>query len=185
MKLLKELTLVISIVLFIGPSMSFADSETIAQLTKDIAQSTSETEKSKLLMYRARNHKKMGNLIQAELDYDAALAYDHKGWIHLERGRFFLANGNHVQARKEALAAKKETPTLAAEAEKILKITKIKEKKEREEQQPKEILLTKRWDVNYSKSPSSGSARKSNVRFTYAQRNKQRAKSRPRKVARS
>ncbi len=127
----------------------------------------------------------MGNLANAERDYDTALTYDHKGWIHLERARFFLQCGNNKQARKEAIAAAKETPTLKVESQKILNIAKVKVIEEKEKQHPKEILLTKKWDVQYTKTPPPRSTGKSSVRLAYSKKNKQRAKSKPRKVARS
>ncbi len=167
------------------PTISVANQETIDLLTMEIAQAKTDADKSRLHMYRARNYKLIGNLDLAEKDYDTALTFDHKGWIHLERARFFLEFGNNEQARKEAIAAQKETPTLKAESQKILNIAKEKVIKEQEKLHPKEILLTKKWDVQYSRTPPPRSTGKSSVRKAYAQKNKQRAKSKPRKVARS
>ena len=167
------------------PTISAADQDTIDLLTLEIAQAKTDADKSRLHMYRARNYKLIGNLDLAEKDYDTALTFDHKGWIHLERARFFLEFGNNEQARKEAIAAQKETPTLKAESQKILSIAKEKVVKEQERQHPKEILLTKKWDVHYVRTPPPRSSGKSSVRQAYAQKNKQRVKSKPRKVARS
>lgn len=181
------------ITLLVLPVLSAANQNTIEQLTREIAAERSEQQKSRLLLFRARNHNRLGNIQLAEEDYDAALAYDHKGWIHLERSRFFIAHGNYIQAKKEAVAAQKETPTLKGESQKLVAIAEKKIKKERKLEKmandPEVILLTKRWEVRSSPASPTNSAARDNVRQSYAKRNKERAKkrvaSRPRRAARS
>lgn len=114
------------------------------------------------------------------MDYDAALQYNHQGWIHLERGRFFIERGNLVQATREALAAEKETPTLKPQARKIISIArKLYKKEQAEVVGSKEILLTKKWKAT-KKQEYNRNLKGHNVRAAYAARNKMRSKNRPR-----
>ena len=184
---MKRLSLILYLFWFVLPLLAkeaFADQNMIEQLTRDIAVAQGDNEKSKLHIYRARNYKNMGEIALAEKDYDAALIYDHKGWIHLERGRFYLTIGDNEQARKEAIAAQKETPTLKSQAQVIIKHAKKKIKKQEEADNPKEIYLTKRWEVTNQRRVTSSSPKSTSVRKAYYAKNKQRAKStaRPRRA---
>jgi len=160
-----------------------ADSAVIEQLTREIAVTQNPAEKSRLHMFRARNYHNTGSLERAENDYDAALEYDHKGWIHLERSRFYLARNEFKQVVREATAAWKETPTLKSSAEKLIARAHKELKKKRRERNPREILLTRRWEVKYRRTPPSSAGK--NVRKSYAARSKQRAQQGPRRTARS
>lgn len=183
--------LLIGLFVAITPQTVFGDAKIIAQLTRQISETTNEVEKSRLHIYRARNYSNLGDIGKAEKDYDAALAFDHKGWIHLERGKFYISNGDYEQAKKEAEAARKETPTLKVQADKLIVIADKKMKKDvlpQEQGQPKEILLTKRWTISSTVKKHvarSGNLPRSSVRKAYAKRNKKRATSKPRRVARS
>ena len=157
--------------LFLTPA-SFADNKIIAELTESLRHAKTDKERCKLHMFRARNHNNLGNFELAEDDFDAALQYDHKGWIHLERARFYLKYGDHKQAKKEAVAAQKETPTLEYQTQAILAQVTAIEKKEKIENNPDEILLTRRWNVSY-KTRKVNSKSKS-VREAYYAKNKQR-----------
>lgn len=160
-----------------------AENGVIEELTLSIARAQSDEEKSKLHIYRARNYKNIGNTEKAEEDYVAALEFDHKGWIHLERGRFYLGIGDYSQAKKDALAAQKETPTLKSQSDKIIAIAEKHDKKIVEDEPYQEILLTQRWEVNKRQQPRQVSQH--NIRKSYAARNKAKARSKPRRVARS
>jgi len=160
-----------------------ADSAVIEQLTSEIALAKNPAEKSRLHMFRARNYSNIGNMEMAESDYDAALKYDHKGWIHLERSRFYLAQKEFKQVVREATAARQETPTLKSSAEKLIVRAQKELKKKRREQSPREILLTKRWEVKYRRTPPSSAGK--NARKFYAARSKQRTQQGPRRTARS
>lgn len=151
--------------------------EIIEDLTKQIEQATSDEEKSRLYIYRARHFSELKNDIQAELDYDAALEYDHKGWIHLERGKFFLSRGNAVQAAREAVVAQLETPTLKSESLKIVdEARKIYKKTQQDEGPFREILLTKVWRVKGKSVEGQNS--KGSVRGKYFALNKLRKNNR-------
>lgn len=150
------------LLLCVFPALPQAKSTVVEELTKSIANASTEQEKSRLYMYRARNFKNEGLFDKAEQDYDAALQYDHKGWIHLERAEFYLKRGNHEQAIKEAVAAEKETPTLKSQSQRILSVAKVAAKEERQTEKPAVILLTRKWNVTYTKSPAQTS--RSNIR---------------------
>ncbi len=165
--------LAISVLLFLTPSPSaLADMRAIAELTKSLQQAKTDEEKGRLHMFRARNYDNLGNIEKAAEDYDAALQYDHKGWIHLERARFQLKCGNHEQARREAIAAEKETPTLKYQTQQILAHAKKMHKEEKIETDPEVILLTKRWRVTSRKVTKRASNR--NIRAEYAAKSKAR-----------
>jgi len=155
----------------------------IKELTLSIASARSAEEKSKLHMYRARNYKNIGNTEKAEEDYIAALEFDHKGWIHLERGRFYLGIGDYSQAKKDAIAAQKETPTLKQQSDKIIAIAEKHDIEIPDEEPYQEILLTQKWEARQRQLPKQVSQQ--NIRKSYAARNKAKARSKPRRVARS
>ena len=137
----------------------FADSSMIDKLSEKIAVADSEVEKSRLYLYRARNFVNIGAFDKAKADYDAALTYNHQGWIHLERGKFFLARKNFKQARLEASAAKKETPTLAKEAQRIIQLIPKTAPRKKQQYSNETIYLTKQWDENgYARRARPGSA---------------------------
>ncbi len=166
-------------------SISLAkDSDVIVGLTKKISKSKSETEKSRLYMYRARNYNNIGEFEMARDDYDNGLTYNHQGWIHLERGRFFMAHKNYEQAIREAVAAEKETPTLKKESQKIIAKASEAYKKKLQSENPQEILLTTVWQTKNVQPTQRNSSKKSGVRAAYAAKNKTTA-SRTRSVSRS
>jgi tetratricopeptide (TPR) repeat protein len=186
MTILKNTAILCLLFLVTFPSPGLAEPDIIKELTQSIAKAKTEDEKSRLYMFRARNYRNIGNMDMAEKDYDAALHYDHKGWIHLERGRFYMEMGDYLQAGKEAIAAQEETPTLQAESEKLMVIAVKKLEKEKQENTPpKEILLTQRWESRSGRVPQTHSSDNSSVRRAYAARNKTRAASAPRSVSRS
>lgn len=147
---------------------SFGEAKTTEEIINDLniqlSEATTPQEKSRLHIYRARNHLKIGKVELAEADYNTALKYDQKGWIHLERAKFYLNCGKPAQARKEAEAAVKKTPTLSAQANKIAEVAEKEVVEVQQKESPKTILLTKRWNVTYKRTPaktSSKGARKS------------------------
>lgn len=87
----------------------------------ELARATSPVEKSNLNMYKARNYAKLGEYEKALECYDKALKLNHKGWIHLERARFFFTHKEYDLAESEALTAQEETPTLKYQAAPIIK----------------------------------------------------------------
>lgn len=182
MKIIPFTIILLSLFVLAMPSFGLAEAAIIEQLTQDILQADSDADKSRLHMYRARNYKNMGSMDMAEEDYDAALAYDHKGWIHLERGKFYIGLGAYKQAKREAKAALKETPTLKGRARKIIAHAESKLKKAGRIDNPKEILLTKRWEATYTRIAPSSSG-KPTIREAYAARNKSRAANRPARVS--
>lgn len=170
-----KLSLLVMLLTLHSVPEALADTKNIAELSKSLMQAKTNEEKCRLHMFRARNYNNIGNIEKAEEDYDSALQYDHKGWIHLERAKFYLQCGDHEQAGKEAVAAQEETPTLSYQTQKILShVNQIQKKAEIEENEPKVILLTKRWNVTKRKVSRQSSNR--NIRAEYAARNKERAK---------
>ncbi len=180
MRLVRYIVIITSVIMFAGSGAVADESEVIAGLTRKIAKTQSEKEKSKLYMYRARNYNNIGEYEKARDDYDDALAYDHKGWIHLERGRFFLAQKNYEQTIKEAVAAEKETATLKKESQILITRAKKSIKKKQQITHAPQIFLTTTWDTK----PTRRTQRKRNVRKAYAAKNKASA-SRSRSVSRS
>ncbi len=177
--------MIFCITLIFMESISIAkDSDVIVGLTKKIAKSKSEAEKSRLYMYRARNYNNIGEYEKARDDYDDGLTYNHQGWIHLERGRFFMAQKNYEQAIREAVAAEKETPTLKKESQKIISQASKAFKKKLQSENPQEILLTTVWQTKTVGSTKRQASKKSGVRAAYAAKNKT-ASSRTRSVSRS
>ncbi len=140
-----------------------AEADIIAVLTKKIAESGSEDDKSRLYMYRARNYKNRGEYEKARDDYDDALSYNHQGWIHLERGRFFMARKNYEQAIREAVAAQEETPTLKKESQAIIVLASKKFKEKLNRENPQEILLTSVWHARTTAAGRKTSGRASVV----------------------
>ncbi len=93
----------------------------IEDLEVQLKEATTDEEKSRLHMFKARNYIRGGDYERALTNYDQALRLNHKGWIHLERANFFLVNKKYSLAESEAIAAKEETKTLASQADPIIR----------------------------------------------------------------
>lgn len=120
----------------------------IAMLGQEITQSENGEEKSMLHIYRARQYFRLNDWEKAEEDYNRALELNHKGWIHLERGHFFMARKKYSLAYEEARAAKEEVPTLSLEADQILEKAGLEIQKKYEAANPITIVMDNKVDPN-------------------------------------
>ncbi len=122
--------------------------ESIRMLDHDIQQTQNSKKKSTLHIYRARQYAKIKEWDQALADYNDALELNHKGWIHLERSHFLMAMGKYDLAYKDATAAKKEVPTLAPEADKVIEAAVAEIRKKYEAENPITIIMDSKIDPN-------------------------------------
>jgi tetratricopeptide (TPR) repeat protein len=120
--------------------------EFIEMLTQDIMENQISTEKSRLHIYRARQYSKINEWEKALEDYNKALELSHKGWIHLERSHFFMNQGQYALAYEDARAAKKEVPTLAREADKIIEAAGAEIQKKYDAENPITIVMDSKVD---------------------------------------
>jgi len=118
----------------------------IEQLGHDIQQAQDPLTKSRLHLYRARHHANATEWKKAMDDYNNALELNHKGWIHLERGRFLMATGKYKLAYEEAMATKEEMPTLSYEADKIIQKATAKLEEQQKIDNPPTIILNETVD---------------------------------------
>ncbi len=132
------------------PSISPAgeSQEFIEMLNQDIMQSQTDAEKSTLHIYRARQYSKIKEWKKAREDYNKALELNHKGWIHLERSHFLMSRGEYELAYKDARAAKKEVPTLAREADRIIEAAGTEIQKKYDAEHPITIVMNGTVDPN-------------------------------------
>ncbi|MEN8200627.1 MAG: hypothetical protein ABFR63_11210, partial [Thermodesulfobacteriota bacterium] len=134
-------------------------------------------EKGTLHVYRARQYMKIKAWDRAEQDYGKALELNHKGWIHLERGHFFMARENYEQAYEEARAAKAEVPTLAPEADEIMETAGREIEKKYVAENPPTIIMDRRVDPKRKTRFDVMRAQGGPVRATYTASSKPKASS--------
>lgn len=136
------------IVLFFGFSAGFAGTPEmiIEMIGSDIVKTRDNQKRSTLHIYRARQYAKIEKWDEALDDYSSALELDHKGWIHLERSQFLLRMKKYDQAREDAMAAKKEVPTLTAEADKVIERAEAVLRREYEVENPPTIIMNSKVD---------------------------------------
>lgn len=120
----------------------------IEQLGHDIKHAEDSLTKSRLHMYRARQYTRAREWEKALEDYNQALELNHQGWIHLERSHFLMAAGKYKLAYNDAMATKREMPTLAYEADKIIELAVAKLRKQYEIDNPPTIILDTVVDPN-------------------------------------
>ncbi len=120
--------------------------EAVNMLDHDISQTQDPKKESTLHIYRARQYTKIKEWDKALADYNDALELNHKGWIHLERSHFLMAMGKYELAYKDATAAKEEVPTLAPEADKVIKAAVAKIRKKYEAENPLTIIMDNKVD---------------------------------------
>jgi tetratricopeptide (TPR) repeat protein len=143
-----------SVLLFLGifflpPSIGLTGNEvwnSIEMLNHDIKRTQPPKEKGTLLIYRARQYSKIKEWEKALEDYNDALELNHKGWIHLERSHFLMIVGRFDLAYEDAEAAKKEVPTLALEADKIMDAAVEEIRKKYEAENPLTITMDTKVD---------------------------------------
>lgn len=136
------LTPLVLIILLSATFCTASENENIIeQLTQQISQTDSPLAKSRLYTYRARQSAQAGEWEKAVEDYNQALAFNHQGWIHLERSRFLMKLQKYEMALEDAKAAAEETPTLSYEADKIIQLAQKKIKKQHELDNPPTIIL--------------------------------------------
>lgn len=124
-----------------------ANSQMVIQMiSQDIKQMKDAKEKSTLHIYRARQYAKLKRYEEALDDYSTALELNHKGWIHLERSQFLLRMEKYDLAYEDARAAKKEVPTLALEADKVIDEAVAVIRKQYEAENPETIILDTKVD---------------------------------------
>ncbi len=119
----------------------------IDDIEAQLEKASSPEERSRLYMFRARNYAKGGNYDKILESYDHAIRLNHRGWIHLERARFFLANKKYALAEEEATAAKEETSTLQSQADSIIRKTQRELEKIYLAEHPPEIIFDTRADT--------------------------------------
>ncbi|MBU1234073.1 MAG: tetratricopeptide repeat protein [Proteobacteria bacterium] len=113
----------------------------IMQLGHEIEQSQDPVAKSTFHMYRARQYTQTQQWEKALEDYNQALELNHKGWVHLERSSFLMAMGKYDQAYEDAIAAKKEVPTLSHEADKLIEAAGAEIQKKYEAENPPTFIM--------------------------------------------
>jgi len=141
--------LVILFLSFLMPATGTASNNArnmIAMLNQDLKQCKSPKEKSTLLIYRARQYSKIKEWDKSLEDYNDALNFNHKGWIHLERGHFLIRVGRYDLAYEDAEAAKEEVPTLGEEADKIMAAAVAEIRKKYEADNPLTIVMNTKVD---------------------------------------
>lgn len=135
--------------LFLPASIGLAGNEAlniIEMLNHDIKITKEPKQKSTLLIYRARQYSKIKEWEKALEDYNNALELNHKGWIHLERSHFLMTVGRFDLAYEDAEAAKKEVPTLAREADKVMDAAVEEIRKKYEAENPITIVMDTKVD---------------------------------------
>ncbi len=118
----------------------------IDTLNEQLENTTSPVERGNLFMYKARNYANAGEYNKAHENYNNAIRLNHKGWIHLERARFFLLNKKFSLAEQEATAAKDETSTLSNQADPIIRRAQQELEKIYLAEHPPEIILDTKAD---------------------------------------
>lgn len=122
--------------------------ETIKALTKQIGTTPDGKPKAKLHLYRARHYAKLGQKIEANNDYQAALEYHYAGWIANEYGHFLYNCGEYGLSYKTAKKVIKDFPQFAQEATKLKKKAGDKFKEQYLEENPPEIVMNVEVDPN-------------------------------------
>lgn len=118
----------------------------IEMISQDIKQTKDPQGKSTLHIYRGRQYAKIKKYDEALDDYSTALELDHKGWIHLERSQFLLGMEKYELAYEDAKAAKREVPTLTAEADKVIDEAVAEIRKQYEAENPDTIIMNTQAD---------------------------------------
>ncbi len=116
--------------------------QVIQEISYDIKNTSDSVEKSQLHIFRARQYTRIKKLDNALEDYNLALEMNHKGWIHLERSQFLMLAGQYELAYEDAKAARKETPTLALEADIIIDKSVAEIRKQYEADNPPTIIMS-------------------------------------------
>jgi tetratricopeptide (TPR) repeat protein len=153
-KILIALTLPILLgVLLTVPGQLFAQksetTEAIQALTKQISTTPDGKPKAKLHLYRARHYARLGEKVEANKDYQAALTYNYAGWIANEYGYFLYNCGEYGLAYKSAKKVMKDFPQFENEAKKLKKKAGDKFKEQYLEENPPEIVMDNETDPNY------------------------------------
>lgn len=113
----------------------------IASITDKITTAAGQKEKSRLYLYRARQHAKLNNNKEAVLDYQHALNSNPAGWILNEYGYFLYHCGKYGQAYKIAVKILEDFPHLAGEAKTLKKIAGNKYREEYYAEHPPTIIM--------------------------------------------
>ncbi|WP_163338847.1 tol-pal system YbgF family protein [Desulfopila sp. IMCC35008] len=122
--------------------------EVIQALTQQIASTPDGKPKAKLHLYRARHYAKLGQKIEANNDYQAALKHHYAGWIANEYGYFLFNCGEYGLSYKTAKKVIKDFPQFAQEATKLKKKAGDKFKEQYLEENPPEIVMNVEVDPN-------------------------------------
>ncbi len=142
----------------VGHKQAFANSTSIKELDILLAQAKTVEQQANIYLYKARYFANDGEYQKALINSNIALQRNHRGWIHLERSRFFIAHKKYKQAEAEASAAVSETATLHQQADPIIREARREIDKAYLEKNPPTIIFNEKANTR----------RKS--RFDYARR---------------
>lgn len=86
--------------LIIGTPNTFAKTDVTTDITQQIERASSDAERSRLLVYRARNYHIAGDIDAAEQDYLAALKLESKGPTWADLAKLYTGQKDYAKAKK-------------------------------------------------------------------------------------
>lgn len=147
--ILKSSLFSLLLILFTSSALLAGNNQAIIQqLGLEIKAAPDAVSRSTFHIYRARQYTQVKEWEKALEDYNQALELNHQGWIHLERSAFLMAMGKYELAYEDAKAAKKEVPTLAQEADKVIEKSVAEIRKKYEADNPITIIMDTAVDPN-------------------------------------